>query len=176
MDDVLTGLPTHHDLVPSLAGDAPLALLVDTDGLIWINDQFGHQAGDRALTTVAAELKRCSARVERSSVLRVGGDEFLVPLPSLGIDDALTMASDIVLHVRALEIPYRRLDRREQTRLEVNVLAIRLTSGLVSQGFTGTGISRNLNEWAAQLVYEQKQRGGGQPGVVVDAHDVVWEA
>ena len=54
------------------------ALLFDLDGLKSINDQFGHNAGDRAIRDFAKML----LKVFRNSdvVARVGGDEFCVLL------------------------------------------------------------------------------------------------
>jgi diguanylate cyclase (GGDEF)-like protein len=60
--------------------DSPLALLiVDLDGLKYINDNYGHSAGDGALRTVA----QCLVRLSRAAdlVARLGGDEFAVILP-----------------------------------------------------------------------------------------------
>ena len=49
---------------------------VDMNELKWINDTQGHDAGDRALATIAACLReRCNSD---GSVYRVGGDEFMI--------------------------------------------------------------------------------------------------
>jgi diguanylate cyclase (GGDEF)-like protein len=44
-----------------------------------MNDTFGHSAGDTAIATVAASLKKASP--DGSSIIRTGGDEFLVFCP-----------------------------------------------------------------------------------------------
>lgn len=58
--DQLTGLSNRHYLQRFLGdGDAPtdlLAILVDVDNLITVNDTWGHEAGDAVLTTVARVL------------------------------------------------------------------------------------------------------------------------
>jgi len=51
-------------------------LYADLDGLKGINDTFGHQAGDRALTETASLLRNTFR--ESDIVARIGGDEFVV--------------------------------------------------------------------------------------------------
>lgn len=59
--------------------NTPAALLfVDVDGLKWLNDTFGHSAGDAALVHLA-ELMTGAVR-QTDLVARLGGDEFAVLL------------------------------------------------------------------------------------------------
>ena len=53
--------------------------VLDLNGLKYMNDTFGHSAGDTAIATVAAALKKASP--DGSSIIRTGGDEFLVFCP-----------------------------------------------------------------------------------------------
>jgi len=57
-------------------------IMIDVDGLKWVNDHRGHQAGDELLQRVAGLLKS-SFRPE-DMVARMGGDEFVVVLPQTG--------------------------------------------------------------------------------------------
>jgi diguanylate cyclase (GGDEF)-like protein len=57
----------------------PMALaVVDLNGLKRINDDQGHDAGDRVLRQLALILERAAQRFDQSLVARLGGDEFCV--------------------------------------------------------------------------------------------------
>ena len=53
-----------------------LLLFADLDDLKWINDNMGHNEGDRALVDIADILKKTFR--ESDFVARIGGDEFVV--------------------------------------------------------------------------------------------------
>jgi len=58
----------------------PLSLLLmDLDGLKRVNDQFGHEAGDAALRSVAGAIARGLREIDLGA--RIGGDEFAVLAP-----------------------------------------------------------------------------------------------
>lgn len=59
-----------------------LLLYLDLDKFKPINDEWGHDIGDRVLQVIAARLK--SATREHDTVARLGGDEFAVLLPDVG--------------------------------------------------------------------------------------------
>jgi len=75
------------EIRPSLeASDAGGSIvLIDVDGLKRINDQEGHDEGDKAICTVANAIKKLVRGNDH--VIRWGGDEFLVILP--GMDEEL---------------------------------------------------------------------------------------
>ncbi|MEK9804593.1 MAG: diguanylate cyclase, partial [Curvibacter sp.] len=89
--DALTGLPNRPLLLERLAqemararrSERPLAVMfIDLDRFKKINDNLGHEAGDRLLCQVAERL--ISSTREGDTVARLSGDEFVVLLPDLG--------------------------------------------------------------------------------------------
>jgi len=84
--DKLTGLRNRRALDPLLArleqAERPFALMhLDLDRFKPINDGFGHAAGDRVLQAVAVRLTAVTR--DRDTVIRLGGDEFLLVLPGM---------------------------------------------------------------------------------------------
>lgn len=90
--DWLTGLRNRRFLAREFrtltrAGELSTSLtvaLLDLDYFKSINDRYGHETGDRVLKTVANHLKR-SVR-PGDTVVRSGGEEFLLVLPGLPAD------------------------------------------------------------------------------------------
>lgn len=76
-------------------------MLMDLDHFKDINDQYGHELGDRVLQRVAL-LLRDQAR-EQDFVGRWGGEEFLAVLPETDPEQALVAAERIRAAVQALE-------------------------------------------------------------------------
>jgi two-component system, cell cycle response regulator len=74
-------------------GRSLAVVLVDLDRFKPINDEHGHDAGDRVLAAVA---ERMGARLRQEDVLgRWGGEEFLVLLPDTNAEGALHAAEDL---------------------------------------------------------------------------------
>jgi diguanylate cyclase len=109
--DGLTGLFNRRRMMELL--DAAIAeaarqwqcvglLFIDLNGFKGINDEYGHAAGDKILTTVAT---RVAARVRTGDfVCRYGGDEFVVVLPNVPDESAVTRVADTIRERVAL--PY----------------------------------------------------------------------
>jgi diguanylate cyclase (GGDEF)-like protein len=68
-------------------------LLVDVDRLKELNDEHGHQAGNRAITTVSGAVQRAIRTTDMAA--RYGGDEFVVFLPGATPEVAETVAQRI---------------------------------------------------------------------------------
>ncbi|MBI5284645.1 MAG: diguanylate cyclase [Chloroflexi bacterium] len=88
--DPLTGVASRPVLIDRLAKAVAQArrdqttvglIFLDLDGFKKINDTEGHEAGDEHLRDVAEETER--ALRDGDTLARVGGDEFVVLLPSV---------------------------------------------------------------------------------------------
>lgn len=69
--DMLIARRARHNIPAAL-------LFVDVDGLKWLNDTFGHSAGDAALVHLAGLMT--GAVRQTDLVARLGGDEFAILL------------------------------------------------------------------------------------------------
>ncbi len=102
--DPLTGLLNRaalsEDMSTALDDARDLAVMaVDLDDFKLVNDQFGHEGGDRALTRVAHQL--VSAAPADALIGRLGGDEFCIVL----IDSARpTEVLHSVIHAAAGQV------------------------------------------------------------------------
>ncbi|MEJ5096007.1 MULTISPECIES: diguanylate cyclase [Sphingomonas] len=114
MADPLTGLANrrHLDAVLGLelaAGERPLScLMMDVDHFKRINDSFGHDAGDAVLREVGATLKGSSR--EGALAFRFGGEEFLLLLPGLSLDQARERAEEVRGRIAAMRIEHEGKD------------------------------------------------------------------
>ena len=85
--DAMTGLYNRRGYEKNIAGffdndkkmKCPIALAsIDMDGLKYINDTFGHSAGDEAIIAISSCISK--AINKREIAARMGGDEFAVVL------------------------------------------------------------------------------------------------
>ena len=68
------------------SGDTFSIVMFDVDDFKWVNDTFGHVAGDKILKEVAAVLRRTFRKDE--FIARYGGDEFVVVIAGLSKNTA----------------------------------------------------------------------------------------
>ncbi len=100
--DALTGLSNRHTMEESFErelnrcernGDPVSLVMIDIDNFKVFNDQFGHVAGDRALSAVATVLRHQFR--PRDLLVRFGGDEFAILLPEVDEEHALVIADRV---------------------------------------------------------------------------------
>jgi diguanylate cyclase (GGDEF)-like protein/PAS domain S-box-containing protein len=112
--DALTGLPNRllfQDRVQRCLDQARrypsrkfAVLYLDVDGFKLINDNYGHEAGDRFLVQFARRLET-SVRNCDSAVSRLGGDEFAVLVENMTDYSSAEAVADRILEV--LEAPFQ---------------------------------------------------------------------
>ena len=79
-------------------GDVFSILLIDLDLFKNINDQYGHEAGDRVLLSVARLLERDTRETDVCG--RFGGEEFILLLPKTPISEAGIYARRLCKEIR----------------------------------------------------------------------------
>ncbi len=110
--DALTGLHNHRSFFEALDREMSHAVrhrrhlavaMFDIDGFRQINEDFGHEVGDR----VIAQVGRAIASTLRNEDLlaRVGGEEFGVILPSTDLESSWHAAERARISIERLEIP-----------------------------------------------------------------------
>jgi two-component system cell cycle response regulator len=189
MTDPLTGLYNRRYALPKLdqymrdvrLHQRPAAILMaDLDHFKWVNDTYGHQAGDAVLTAVAEEMKNEAGH--HGFAARMGGEEFIVALPDCGRLAAAAAGRRIRAAVsdRVVRIPDLGADLRVTTSIGVAVAeADRMVPGHSASEDTAALLTR-----ADDALYRAKSAGRNQ--VVCDlgvietippaAHDRVYRA
>ncbi len=105
--DPLTGL-FNHAYCYSLAEEQfhackqrglPFTVVVaDIDWFKYVNDTYGHAAGDKVLQHIAEVLKQCLGK--KGIVGRTGGEEFTCFLPGMTMEQALKLVEDCRQHTQ----------------------------------------------------------------------------
>lgn len=120
--DSLTGLYTRHHFFELAAHEfersrryqRPLSvIMLDLDGLKQINDEFGHQCGDRALQVLANICQTVLRQVDL--IGRYGGDEFIILLPETTLLKAVTAAERVREHANQAVV------QNHQSTLKISV-------------------------------------------------------
>ena len=124
--DVITGLPNRAFLLdrleralerPDARVAGPALLFVDLDGFKQINDDLGHDHGDRVLGVLGRRL--ATAVRPQDIIARYGGDEFVILMESVGSDtDAERAATRVVERLRQ---PVRVAERSFDISVSVGV-------------------------------------------------------
>ena len=113
MTDPLTGLYNRRYLIEFLQREWIRArrkessigvIMIDLDYFKRVNDTFGHQAGDFALTAIAALLR---IHIRSSDIVcRYGGEEFALVLPEASIESVRRRAEEIQAAIARLELKH----------------------------------------------------------------------
>lgn len=124
-------------------------LVIDCDNFKTINDQYGHDVGDKALQHVAKQIKNSLPRTT-DVCARYGGEEFSALLPGTDLSGANLVAERI-----------RRNLEESTLVLEQGVIAITVSIGITAHkiGSFQQDLPRQLFREADKALYLAKQKG-----------------
>ncbi|MCU7937779.1 MAG: GGDEF domain-containing protein [gamma proteobacterium symbiont of Bathyaustriella thionipta] len=96
-----------HEIISAKRSQQPLSLiLIDIDYFKSYNDHYGHDSGDDTLKNVALTIKETVPR-ETDITARIGGEEFVVLMPSTNSQGAYQVAENIRTNIKALAIKHK---------------------------------------------------------------------
>ncbi|MFO7706997.1 MAG: sensor domain-containing diguanylate cyclase [Desulfobacterales bacterium] len=124
--------------------------LCDLDHFKSINDDHGHQCGDKVLKDFVASVSEL-IRTDSDWLARYGGEEFLLVLPETTLDNAYRLAERLRLHIAGRQFDWHG-----------EMVSVTASFGLT--GFDGERISANiptdaLLRCADENLYRAKQDG-----------------
>ncbi|MGL6366004.1 GGDEF domain-containing protein [Aeromonas jandaei] len=105
--DRLTNLPKRDFLTKSILHKYDYLMILDVDNFKAVNDQYGHNIGDKVLASFAANLKLNTRKVDIA--IRWGGEEFIVLYRGITDQDMMTYIAGRLLekplHIDELPTP-----------------------------------------------------------------------
>jgi hemerythrin len=109
--DLLTELPNRRHAMALLEkwwsaattdGIPLVCMMIDADGFKQINDRHGHDAGDLVLRELSKNMR--NALRTDDFIARMGGDEFMVLLPSTPLEGGLSVARGVHASVSGMSV------------------------------------------------------------------------
>ncbi|MCH9728983.1 MAG: diguanylate cyclase [Actinomycetia bacterium] len=165
--DELTGLSNRRALAENLGvlwascvrESKPVAMLmVDIDWFHHYNGTYGHVAGDEAIKRIASVVKGFGSK-KTDIVVRYGGEEFLIILPSVTLDYAEKTANQIHQQVQDLNI--------EHSSSPVAPI-VTVSIGVLAQAVATPDAAISAVHRCDELLYQAKETGRNQ--IVAEQH------
>jgi len=157
LHDTLTGLPNRIFILQKLKDAVAMAkrsktqvgvLFLDLDGFKSVNDQFGHETGDKLLK-MAAQIFTGSVR-ETDTVGRFGGDEFVIVLQGLNTGAEAVISAQRIIDALANPI-----------EIDTTICKIGTSIG-VSIFPSDSRKPEELIKYADTAMYSAKKQGGAK--------------
>ncbi|WP_081964109.1 GGDEF domain-containing protein [Hoeflea sp. BAL378] len=155
--DGMTGLAnreTFHERLSEIkrgAGRGYL-LMIDADRFKQINDEFGHDAGDRALLAIAGAISGSIRPTDFAA--RIGGEEFAIVLRDAGVEETLLIAERVRANVERMSV----------TTADGTPFKVTISVGCAA--FAGASHTKEIMRAADRALYEAK--GGGRNQVRIE--------
>ena len=153
--DELTGLHNRRyfmelgeiELTRALRYDLPVAvLMLDIDHFKSINDNYGHETGDRALTAFSCA---CLSATRTTDIFgRLGGEEFAFFMPETSAEKAMEVAQRLRETIQMLKVQIP----------DGNPISMSVSIGLTELQHQDRNMDRVLNR-ADQAMYQAKTTG-----------------
>ena len=164
LQDALTGLANRRSFDQALErewdrtvreeGQMAL-LLIDIDQFKLFNDEYGHQAGDDCLRSVATCIRSQLSR-STDTAFRYGGEEMAVVLGGTGREGAMEVALRLRQAVIALSIPHARSSAARHVTISIGVATA------VSRDGGSMRMPEGLLQAADHALYRAKAEGRNQ--------------
>lgn len=165
--DSLTGIYNRHYfnkklkelLNLSIRGNTELSLIMfDLDNFKEINDNYGHQVGDKVLQMISQQAGQVLQR-DTDFIARYGGDEFIIVLYDTGLEGTKLIAEKLK---KAIESP-REIELDNNTIEKSVQVSMGLTNILPEQR---TNIEEIIKK-ADQALYQAKTNGKSKIRIVL---------
>jgi len=134
-------------------------ILLDIDHFKYVNDTYGHPAGDAVLTEAAQRIKGCIRPYD--TLGRYGGEEFLIVLPTADGPGAVCVAERI-----------REAFESQPFVTEREKIAITVSLGVAASGGRNTFNAEALLQIADEALYRAKQMGRNRVELAVPPDDI----
>lgn len=154
--DRLTGLPNRnhflHNTDKSIElskrmGSMVAIYYVDLDNFKKINDQLGHEAGDKVLKVAAERLAKGIRKTD--TAIRYGGDEFLVISPGIKKREEISKVGEKLVKMITGSVVY-----------QDNELILTCSIGAANMPFDAESMTEAIRI-ADKAMYKAKDTGGG---------------
>lgn len=163
VSDPLTGLHNRRYAMPHLArlleraqssGRPVAVMLADMDHFKRINDRYGHAAGDAVLIETSERLRNNLRAVDL--VARIGGEEFLIVLPGVTMENARKAANRLCTLIH--EAPCTLPDGAEPINVSVSI-GLTIYDPTEAAAARETATPESLVARADKALYRAKEKG-----------------
>ena len=176
--DPLTDLFNRHRFEDELVaqvlkarryGTTGAIFVLDLDNFKYVNDTYGHGAGDEVLQRVARVLE---GRLRRTDVLaRLGGDEFAVLVPQCDEQEARDVAASLLEAIRQQTLQIDGHPLRVTSSIGLTMLddSMQSPAELLAEADRAMYEAKNLGRDRAVALRPDERRNGGREG------ELSWE-